>query len=350
LTEAKVGFDCRYIKPNSNDGISRFSLELFKRLNQTQNVVAIVSNSQQLDVLGGDVRHVFLNDPTSITEPLAALRLNRYDFQTVFSPMQTIGSFGKKFKLILTVHDLIYYYHPKPPSYLNPFIRLLWRLYHLSFVPQRMLLSRADHIVTVSETSKGLIEKHRLAKSPITVVPNASEGLIRSNLETTQTIVYMGSFMPYKNVQTLIRAAGLLKNYKLVLLSKIEPQTESELSSLAKRIGANVEFLNGVTDQLYAEILSSSTALVHASSDEGFGIPIIEAMSVGCPVICSDIEIFREVAGEAGLFFDNTDPDELAQKVIFANQNRRDLEPVLLAQAKKFNWEASADELAKLLF
>jgi len=69
---------------------------------------------------------------------------------------------------------------------------------------------------------------------------------------------------------------------------------------------------------------------------------------VGCPVICSNIDIFREVAGDAGLFFNNQDPDELAQKVIFASQNREDLQPALIAQANKFNWESSAKKLAEL--
>ena len=349
MSEAKVGFDCRYIKADSNDGISRFSIELFKKLRETQQVVAIVSNEQQLTLLGDGLEHVYLNDPTSMLEPLASLRLNSHGFKTVFSPMQTIGSFGKKFNLILTIHDLIYYFHPKPPGYLNPLIRLIWRLYHLSFAPQRFLLARADQVVTVSETSRRLIEKHRLTKVPVTVVRNASEGLPRLDLPTKQTIAYMGSFMPYKNVETLIRATVLLKDYKLLLLSKIDTQTQSELTSLANRLGARVEFLNGVSDEQYSEILNSATALVHASSDEGFGIPIVEAMSVGCPVVCSDIEIFNEVAGEAGLFFNNQDADELAQKVIFASQNRESLEPKLLAQAAKFNWSQSAKELAKLL-
>ena len=343
-----MGFDCRYIKPDSNDGISRFTIELFRQLRKTENIIAIVSSEDQLAPLGEDIEHVYLNSPTSIFEPLASLRLNKHGFTTVFSPMQTIGSVGKKFRLILTVHDLIYYYHPKPPSYLSPFIRLLWRLYHMSFTPQRLLLNKADQVVTVSETSKGLIEKNKMTKAPVTVVPNASEGLIRSELPIEQTIVYMGSFMPYKNVQTLIRATGLMKDYKLLLLSRINPQTKSEFNELASQVGANVEFMDGVSDERYAQILSSSTALVHASSDEGFGIPIIEAMSVGCPVICSNIDIFREVAGDAGLFFNNQDPDELAQKVIFASQNREDLQPALIAQANKFNWESSAKKLAEL--
>src|SRR5690625_7912100 len=83
----------------------------------------------------------------------------------VFSPMQTIGSAGRKFGLILTLHDLIYYQHRTPPKDLPQIIRGLWYLYHLTYSPQRLLLNRADAVATVSHTSQRLIRRHRLTRS-----------------------------------------------------------------------------------------------------------------------------------------------------------------------------------------
>jgi glycosyltransferase involved in cell wall biosynthesis len=92
-------------------------------------------------------------------------------------------------------------------------------------------------------------------------------------------------------------------------------------------------------------------ALVSASLDEGFGIPVIEAMGRGCPAIISDIEIFREVGGSAAIFFDPQSPADFAKSVLqlesksaWQTRSRESLK-----QAQKFNWEASADELIEAI-
>ena len=345
-----MGFDCRYIKPGSQDGISRFSSELFKSLSKDHQLTAIISDQRQLEALPEGVEHVRIHKPTSLIEPLASFRLNKHGFDVVFSPMQTIGSIGKKFKLVLTVHDLIYYSHPKPPAYFNPLIRVLWRLYHTSFWPQKLLLSAADEIVTVSQTTKELIKQKRLTKKPVTVVYNAASQIPIVQAQTERKIVYMGSFMPYKNVEDLIEAIADLPDYKLFLLSKINRKERQRLQSLADRLNAKVEFENGVTDETYAEHLASATALVHASSDEGFGIPIIEAMSVGCPVVCSDIPIFREIAGEEGLFFNIGDKRQLIEQIQVAAETREQRKVSLMGRANSFSWDESAENLARLLF
>lgn len=349
MTESKIGFDCRYIKPDSQDGISRFSKELFSALSNQLKLTAIISDLRQLESLPAGIDYVRINKPTSVWEPLAAIRLNKHKFDVVFSPMQTIGSFAKKFKLILTIHDLIYYSHPKPPSEFNLFIRLLWRVYHSSFLPQKLLLRGADAVVTVSETSKKLLLEKKLTDKPITVIPNASNNLQAEVAPIEKKLVYMGSFMPYKNVDELIRGMSLVSDYKLVLLSRISGSQQQQLEELAKSLNVNVEFANGVTDEEYVQQLSSATALVHASSEEGFGIPIIEAMSVGCPVVCSDIPIFREIAGDAGLFFEIGDHQQFANQVIKAHHQRQSMSQRLIAQSNLFSWQNSAEKLAKLL-
>jgi glycosyltransferase involved in cell wall biosynthesis len=160
----------------------------------------------------------------------------------------------------------------------------------------------------------------------------------------------MGSFMPYKNVETLISALEFLPNYELHLLSKINPKREKELVEMAPK-DAQIEFYGGVTDQEYKELLSSAHALVTASKEEGFGLPIIEAMSIGVPVICSDIEIFHEVAGEAGVFFDPDSAEELSKQVrkLEKKSFRQNITKEGLAQARKFSWHTSAKALLKTM-
>ena len=131
----------------------------------------LISDERQLAHLPA-APWVRVSAPTSIREPLVARQVNRLAPDVVFSPMQTMGTLGPPTtRLLLTLHDLIYYRHRTPPPEFAAPIRLLWRLYHLAWWPQRLLLNRADAVVTVSETSAALIATHRLTRRPVTVVP-----------------------------------------------------------------------------------------------------------------------------------------------------------------------------------
>lgn len=351
----KVFFDCRYIRVNHHDGISRFSAGLFAALSKLTDCVAIVSDLRQLDKLPSGTNFVKVADPTSVFEPLVALSLNRAGAKLVFSPMQTIGSFGRKFKLILTVHDLIYYRHPTPPPSFSLPIRILWRLYHLVYWPQRLLLNRSDAVVTVSETTRGLIAKHNLTKRPVKVVYNASANHPHpagpsSRPKSKQSLVYMGSFMDYKNVEVLIRGMQWLPNYELNLLSKISEARRNELEQLVPK-DATVNFVNGVSEEKYQQYLSTAVALVSGSLDEGFGIPLVEAMSLGIPTVISDIQIFREIGDEAAIYFDPKNPKAFADAVtsIESDSAWQVHSEKSKLQAKKFGWDKSAKSLLDLL-
>lgn len=350
----KIVFDCRYVRLDGrHDGISRYTAGLVTELGKLHPIIMLISDHRQLDLLP-PLPWEMANAPTSIREPLVALRVNRLKPDIVFSPMQTMGAKGRKYRLLLTVHDLIYYRNRTPPRDLPEPLRLLWRVYHLAWWPQRMLLNRADGVVTVSETTKTLILKHRLARGPVTVIPNAADDLAGNPVAVpepeTNRLVYMGSFMPYKNVETLVLGMARLPENELHLMSRISDADRARLAALAPQ--ARVVFHNGVTDQVYADILRSATALVTASRDEGFGIPLVEAMGLGIPVVVSDIPIFREIGGDAALFFATEDPDSFADAVRQLGQpgewERRSARSV--EQSSQFTWRASAEKLLALLF
>ena len=348
-------FDCRYIRIDHHDGISRFSAGLFSALSKLTEVTAIVSDLRQLEKLPTGTVFVKVSAPTSILEPLVALQINKAGAKLVFSPMQTIGSLGRKFKLVLTVHDLIYYRHPSPPPGFSIPIRALWRLYHLVFWPQRLLLNRADAVAAVSETTRDLIVKNRLTRRPVRVVYNAADDSEQFSAPThrptkSQSLVYMGSFMDYKNVEVLIKGMAFLPDYELNLLSRISTSRKLELESLVPK-GAKVIFHNGVAESTYHKLLSDSVALVTGSKDEGFGIPLVEAMSRGIPVVISDIAIFREIAGAAGIYFDQNNPASFAEAVKSIGESASWLKNSRAAQeqAGKFSWSRSAETLLETL-
>jgi glycosyltransferase involved in cell wall biosynthesis len=346
-------FDGRFIKPEHPDGISRFSLGLIQELHSMCNLTVLTCDPKVEAKLPFGVKILRVNAPTSPREFLLAKKLNGLGVQRLFSPMQTTSSFGKKYKLILTLHDLIYYRHRKPPAEFSPWVKLLWRLYHLSYYPQRLVLNGADAVVTVSETTKRQMLEHRLTKRPITVIYNASDVPRPSSLvvrSDSKDLVYMGSFIGYKNVEALIRGMALLPDHRLVCLSRISSKRLGELTQLASATGANVEFLNGVSEEQYHRALQTCKALVSASLDEGFGIPLIEAMGCGTPVVVSDLEIFREVAGADALTFDAHSPESFARQVQLLDDHYiwEEKSELGLRQSERFNWGQSAQQLLRL--
>lgn len=357
-----VFFDARFTRTTHHDGISRYGSCLLAALlaatreggpDADIDVTAIISDEAQLDLLP-DCRWVKLTDPTSPAEVAIAGKLNALGADVVFSTMQVMGSTGRRYGLILTVHDLIYYSHPTPPGDLPWILRLLWRLYHLSFVPQRLLLDRADAVAAVSATTRDLIGDNALTVKPVTVVSNAAEvgvaGPRSVDRHDARSLVYMGAFLPYKNVETLIRSLEHLPGWTLHVASRIEGRREAQLRALIPD-RARVVFHRGVSEEEYARLLDEATALVTASKEEGFGLPVIEAMAQGVPVAVSDIPIFHEIAGDAAVYFDPDDPATVARAITeltdpetWMTRSRAGLE-----QARRFDWAQSAQALIGLI-
>ncbi|RPF22632.1 glycosyltransferase family 4 protein [Myceligenerans xiligouense] len=349
----RVLVDCRYVRIGRHDGISRYTAGIVRELARLMPLELLIHDERQLAHLP-DLPWHRISAPTSWREPFVAWQVRRLRPDVVFSPMQTMGSWGRNYRLVLTLHDLIYYRNPMPPRDLPGPVRLLWRLFHLAWWPQRVLLNRADAVVTVSGTTAGLIAGKRLTRRPVTVVPNAAEpvpeqeaGLERE--PRTGTLVYMGSFMPYKNVETLARAVALLPGHELHLLSRAPEAARERLTALAG--AGRLVFHDGVSDEEYRRLLRGATALVSASRDEGFGIPLVEAMLLGTPVVVSDIPVFREVAGEAGAFVPPDDAEGFAAEVRALDEpgvwEKRSAAAV--ERAARFSWPRSAETLAALL-
>jgi len=344
----KIVIDARFTRTDHHDGISRYGASLIAATAKIADVSMLVSDERQLALLP-DVPYTLISSPLSPLELFVARKVNALGADVVVCPMQTMGTWGRQYGLILTLHDLIYYEHPTPPGFLPAPVRLLWRLYHKAFWPQRLLLDRADTVATISRTTEALMAKYRLTRRPVRIIANAPQPAQEPREPAAgadKTIIYMGSFMPYKNVETMVAGMAGLPGYTLHLLSRITPQRRAELERIVPQ-GASVVFHNGVTDAEYDRLLRRATALVSLSRAEGYGLPLVEAMAVGTPVIASDIPIFREVGSDAAIYVDPESPAQFADAVgqLRDDGHWQDLSRRSLARAAGFSWDESARQL-----
>ena len=351
ITLMNIFYDARWTRIDFHDGISRYGAGIIQGFKDNNiPITLLIKDLRQLTMLPSNMPYLLINDPLSIKELLIAKKLNKLGADVVISPFQIIGTWGRKYKLIVTLHDTIYYLHPQAPTNMALPQRIVWRLFHMAKWPQRILLNNADKVATVSNYSKSNIMELGLTDREICVIYNApslEKSQMHRSQQITKNILYMGSFMPYKNVEVLINGmANLPHDFSLHLLSKISNDRKTELSKLIQP-NVKVEFHNGVSDEEYIKLLQSAYCLASGSKEEGFGLPIIEAQMIGTPVVCSDMTIFHEVAGDGALFFDFDSPQQFADQVSKLSNPKilNDLVEKGHKQAEKFSWKQSAKKL-----
>jgi len=339
----KLLFDARWINNNSPDGITRYSRELIKELaDRDINLTLLVSSKTQLEGLP-KLESIITNKPASHKELGQAKRLNEYNFDIVFTPHFIFGGKGRTFKLVRTVHDLI------PFNQKSKDAKLAWKLFYSNRYFLKSLLNDCEGVVTVSKAVKKELAK--ITTKNITVVYNAPVKLLSKKLTLKNEIIYIGRYEDYKNVRVLVGAINELKDYSLILAGNCEDAQKQKLISISDN-PEQLKFLGKISDAEYAKYLSGATALALPSLEEGFGLPIIEAMSVGCPVICSDIDIFKEVGGEAAIYFKPDSSEDLAAKILSLEDYKLRVKIVKasLANASRFSWIKSASELKSFLY
>jgi glycosyltransferase involved in cell wall biosynthesis len=190
--------------------------------------------------------------------------------------------------------------------------------------------------------------------APDPVFAPAPAGEITSLLHTlnlpTRYYVFVGDRRGYKNAQLAFRAleSGMAPTDLGLLCVGGRSTLEPELAELAEGHEVRVASLS---DKQLRAAYSGSAALLYPSTYEGFGLPILEAMACGCPVITCDNSSQREVAADAALYVDDKDPRELSAAMLHALRNdvRRDLARRGVERSGLFSWKRSAADLASAI-
>jgi glycosyltransferase involved in cell wall biosynthesis len=267
-------------------------------------------------------------------------------------------SLSTKVPTCLVIHDLAFVHYP------DHFVRshrMYWRHYSPLFA------RKAKRIATVSTFSKeDIAQNYGIEPANIDVVYNGAHDeyhpLTYEEREAAKAkyaagceyFVFAGALHPRKNIVNLLKAFIAFKkrqrtNMKLVIVGrfawKYEEVAEMRLTMPFKEDVKWVGYMN--VDEL-SNVIGGAWALVYASLFEGFGIPILEAMQCDVPAIVSNTSSMPEVAGDAALLVDPTDPEDIAAKMHLLYKDealRNDLIAKARVQAKKFSWQGSADRL-----
>lgn len=257
-------------------------------------------------------------------------------------------------KTVVTCHDLI------------PVV------YDKTLLPNWILnvrgLKKADRITTISEFSKNDIIKYlKYPEDKISIVPPAvdhniyykkRDKIILSNLgisERDKVILYVGSEQPRKNLPTLIKAFGLLKkklpDVKLLKVGKPQhPRARKKILQLIDLLGLqkDVIFIGYITESELVRYYNAADLFVFPSVYEGFGLPPLEAMACGTPVLTSNQSSLPEVVGESGIMTDPFDIAKMANNMyeILTNEGLKDdLSKRGIERSKMFSWRKSADKM-----
>ena len=285
-----------------------------------------------------------------------------------FMPNINFVALSKEVKLVLTIHDLSFEIFPETFS----FKRRAWH----HFINTRSLCQRAEKIITVSDSSKqDLISYYGIDPSKVERIYNAVaddiEQLDRNDPRLMAVkekyhlpfnfIFYLGTIEPRKNIPAIVAAFDQLKTlqnpqldkFKLVIAGGKGWGVEKILTKMRKAQKTDdIIFTTCITNQDKAAVYTLASIFVYPSFFEGFGIPVLEAMRCGVPVITSNVSSLPEVVGEGGLMVDPDNPNELylAMKELLLNKDFYDqLKNKALRQSIRFNWTTSARQLLTIL-
>lgn len=277
---------------------------------------------------------------------LRRLRADRYHSAYILMP------YAPGVPTLLTVYDLIPLLFPQQST---PRARLFIRL------ATRLALHAAARVIAISNaTRRDYLVHFRVAPERIQTIPLAADPAFRpQTAEVTARVraqyglpdrylLYLGSNKPHKNLVRLVEAWGMLQpqSLPLVIAGAWDPRYPAPRQRAeALGLGNSILWLGPVAEADLPAIYSNALLFTFPSLYEGFGLPVLEAMACGTPVVCSNASSLPEVVGDAALLADPLDTDALAAAIAHALRDeslRQELRARGLARARLFTWEATA--------
>ncbi|MFY0594814.1 MAG: glycosyltransferase family 4 protein [Cognatishimia sp.] len=334
-------------------GVDRVALELSKALMQNHS-----------DTMGRDLSILTPNGPRHLVE-VSAHQTPQWrehfweQFQLPFiNPRQTLLSLCNSGPIlrrnqIVMIHDAQVCIAKE--SY-SPVFRAWYR------AMQPILARRSRSVVTVSEFSRRTLEDHKvIPKGKAVVIHNGADHILRTRpdipqfssfaLEPRRYFLALGNLAPHKNLKMLIRAAEQRQNTHIPLVLA-GGASRQDLRRAGIKESKSLRILGPVSDQLLKALYENALAFLFPSRTEGFGLPPLEAMNCGCPVIASTGGAIPEICGDAAMLLDPHQPAQWAAKMDIFEQEmslHQKFSDLGRVRAAKFTWSTAATKLAAVV-
>jgi glycosyltransferase involved in cell wall biosynthesis len=283
-----------------------------------------------------------------------ALQLYRLHPDLVHFTMtqQPLLYFGK---IVTTTHDLTMFHFVRRGTTPVPVFWLKMRLYH--FLMWWSHHKSARIIVPTNTTAKEVSDFQPFTKRKLAVTYEATEPPLPAPAVHPKGIdgdfiMYLGNAFPHKNLETLVKAFGILHkqrpNLQLVLVGKKEKHY-SELENWVRTLdyAGAVHITGFLPDEQAKWLYSHCKAYVFTSLMEGWGLPTLEAMAHGTPVVAGNVSVLPEVNGPAAHYFDPRDPEDIATKVSEVLDDKKLRDQLVVAgkeQVQKYSWRKMAEQ------
>lgn len=332
----KVIFDYRILTHKKYTGVENYAYNILKNLQNSidLNISKPITNNRYFSNLWSLLILIFKKGDIVF-------------YPTMFVPL---FKFGNK-KVVTTIHDIAFITQTKTFS-------IFFQFYYKFLI--KRVIKKADRIITVSNFSKKEIERY-FPKSidKINVIYLGCDSIFRpmNNIEKKNQILYVGSLNERKNFIGVLKAFDLLnKNeYKLVIVGNFfgtfNLSNEAQEYINRAKNNPNIEFKQGVSNEELVKIYNQSKIFLFPSFYEGFGLPVLEAISCGTPVICSNVSSLPEVGGDAVIYCNPYDVDDIKNKIeLVLNDENLQTEMIQkgLNRSKLFSWEKSAQGHIKI--
>jgi glycosyltransferase involved in cell wall biosynthesis len=261
--------------------------------------------------------------------------------------------------LVITIHDII---HITDPDY-----RASWKSWAYARPMLTLAARKAECIITDSEYSKAqIVERLGVPSSKVRAIYCGVNGefmpmdrgeafkVVSAALGIHEPyLLYVGNLKRHKNISSLLKAFALLRErrdipQRLLILGD-DAQGKGELAGECARLGitARTDFVPYAERELLPKVYAAADMLVMPSRCEGFGLPVLEAMACGSPVVCSRAASLPEVGGEAVMYFDPRSPEDLAnaiELVLGWQELRESMRTKGLMRAARFTWQESIEK------
>jgi len=366
----KIGIDARMYR-SATAGIGRYSQNLIKNLleidkvnqyilfmtdedyREFKNLKSQIPNPKQIlnfKIQTTNIPHYSLAEQTKLAGIIEREKCDLVHFLNFNHPIRYQGKF------IVTIHDLTLFHFPQAAQKTNFIKRWVY-----AKIMRQAIKNSAKIIVPSQFTKMDVLKFQKLPPEKIAVIYEAAapekiknqRSKIRKKYNLSQPIIlYVGQFRKHKNIPKLLEAYKILKkeiNCQLVLVGQVPEEYRQIIDNDADL--RDTKMPGFISDEEVAAWYQAASVFVFPSLYEGFGLPGLEAMTAGVPVVSSNRTSLPEVYQDAAIYFDPSNPIEIADKIKMVLKNEK-LRQRLIKKGKmvaaKYSWRQTASETLKV--